>query len=348
MTTNAYGDWIPVVPTQDIGTIVLVDSRQADVWQAAIDTVATASIDGSQARETCSELHRIVEHDLDQIRHQDHGDQLIADEATDDLFGHTRYDAELLCKAGTIDQPSPLNGLLRHVPHIAVTDVFPAVSVIAAVLLVATTIHATGADSAENWALVVALATICLTAGAGSVLLSRTRRRELLDLDIGPQIQCADGSRRRTIEAGTNTDLANLMRELHDAVPDLTDPLWDLYEQTTDIAEEAALRQAAISQKELQSYNDGIGFKVARIERELAQRKHRAIERQKIQRELETGPSGADDAAAAGLAARLAELDRAWDIILPDSRPNTPDNGDTDNDGPDSQDPGQSPEEKRQ
>jgi hypothetical protein len=326
MTIHAYGDWIPVVPTQDVGTIVLVDSRQADVWQAAVDTIATASIDGSQGRETCRDLHKIVERELDQIRHQDHGDQLIADEATDDLFGRTRYDAELLCRAGAIDQPSPLNGLLRHVPHIAVTDVFPAVSVIAAVLLVATTIHATGTDSPENWVLVVALATICLTTGAGSVLLSRMRRSELLDLDIGPQLQCTDGSRRRTIEAGTNTDLANLMRELHDTVPELTDPLWDLYEQTTDIAEEAALRQAAVSQKELQSYNDGIGIRVARIERELAYRKNRVIERQKIQRELESGPPGADDDAAAGLAARLAELDRAWDVILPDSRPSIPDN----------------------
>lgn len=317
---NRYRNWIPDAPAEQVGTQILVDPRQARVWQDSLDHFDElvrrhGPLDrttlGHWSRQLRSALSAAVTardtgQESGQHEHRD------AETAAQDMYGLTRTDVALLATAGTLDQPAPSAGLQVIGPTRGLHPraLLPVAVVVAVIVTAASVIAGPPALAAASTTVTVGLA-------AAWVWAWRSRRRAELDVTVGPQITGADNVARRTLTIGVNPALSDLSRELH-AATDLSDPLWDLYEQLTELADEAALHARAAGTATVRAYQDGLAQLAGRIERGIAARTHHHRDTATLARDLYNSV-GLDDVTAAGLRERLTALDRQWDTLLPET-----------------------------
>lgn len=94
------------------------------------------------------------------------------------------------------------------------------------------------------------------------------------------------------------------------------DVLWELWEDLTETAEEAAVQWDTAGPRQRQVYNDHIAEVAGRIERQVSDRTAQQVDTGAIAAELQAPDSQADAEQAALLQRRLADKTRLWDGIV--------------------------------
>jgi hypothetical protein len=131
---------------------------------------------------------------------------------------------------------------------------------------------------------------------------------------------------------GNNPCIRIIWRRVADHTVDLDDILWDIYEDLTELADEAARRRDHAGPAELGAYNDGIAELAGKIRRiceqrdtaEAAKEAEAATEeefRREALDELTAGDANRDDENAELLQKRLTDKAQMWDRIVPDDAP---------------------------
>jgi hypothetical protein len=125
------------------------------------------------------------------------------------------------------------------------------------------------------------------------------------------------GEKENTVlRVGENHLIHDTWITLRDHADDYDDVLWGIWEDLTELADEAARRQDDVGQAQRQVYNDGIAALAGKISRLCEQRDAAAVDEEAIIDEL-TAP--AEDNELAGLLQRrLTDNTRMWDLIIPD------------------------------
>lgn len=119
-----------------------------------------------------------------------------------------------------------------------------------------------------------------------------------------------------SLRIGDNTLIRETWGTLCDHVDESDDVLWDIWEDLTDLADEAAHQRNNVGPAQLQVYNDSIADLAAKITRLCEERDATAVDNEEILAEL-TAPAD-DDELADLLQQRLTDKARMWDRIAPD------------------------------
>lgn len=231
-------DWLPKGPARKYGTNILINYRQADAWASAQrnarDNILPLS-DGAERARLGKYLLELVRKDIAESHETAPDTALNSQEVTDDLFGMTVEDVQLLVQAGQISQPLGEDLLLGE-PDLRLP------SLGAGAILVAAALISVLAGSGIVMPIMVPAA---IVAGITFMLIFgiQTHRRDALT-EHGPAVPLPAGGKRREFTTGEHEDLAALMWDVYKAADGWTDPIWGFYEQITELAMAAADRQA--------------------------------------------------------------------------------------------------------
>lgn len=302
------GPWVPEHRVETVGTHVLIDARQARIWEYAIedaDDVALTEHDGRERDRKVGDIHHRAWREIEQIHDNGPDPDVSPAEITDIMFGRTRQDVELLMLAGTIRQPYPPSALMARIREpVNSAPLWAAGGV-------ATGFWGIREGVAGDWfsmALLLVIAA-CLMVLAGVSHWKRKIDRD--DLQSGPEVKKKDGTKTRTLTVGINENLADLMRDLYEEVPDTTDLVWGAYEELTAAADDVAVKRDVLSPTELAAAERDIKQLARRIDFDIMQRRRKRLEERQIQRELtqrsETDPLGRS----------LGDPNDRWKGILP-------------------------------
>lgn len=302
------GSWVPERRAETVGTEVLIDAREARIWGWAIedtDRVARTEYDSNERRKKVDAIHRQTWREIEQVRDKGPDPDLSPAEITDDMYGRTRQDVELLMSAGTIGQPYPPSALMARIREPVNSAPLWAAGGIA------TGFWGIREGVAGDWFAMALLLVIaaCLMVLAG---VSHWKRKiDRNDLQSGPEVKKKDGTKTRTLTVGINENLADLMRDLYEEVPDTTDLVWGAYEELTAAADDVAVKRDMLSPTELAAEERDIKQLARRIDFDIMQRRRKKLEERQIQRELtqrsETDPLGRS----------LGDPNDRWKGILP-------------------------------
>lgn len=302
------GSWVPERRAETVGTEVLIDAREARIWGWAIedtDRVARTEYDSNERRKKVDAIHRQTWREIEQVRDKGPDPDLSPAEITDDMYGRTRQDVELLISAGTIGQPYPPSALTARIKD----PINPAPVLVASAVASVVLGVFQAADSA--WAAMSIHLVVAVFLLACGGFMHWKRKVDLDDLQIGPAVKMKDGAKTRHFTAGINENLAELMRDLYKEVPDTTDLVWGAYEELTAAADDVAVKRDMLSPTELAAAERDIKQLARRIDFDIMQRRRKKLEERQIQRELtqrsETDPLGES----------LGDPNDRWKGILP-------------------------------
>lgn len=116
------------------------------------------------------------------------------------------------------------------------------------------------------------------------------------------------------LRVGENEALSKIAVMLTENATGTGDVLWDMWEDLTELADEAAAARQDAGPAQLTVYNDNIAAMANRIERVIEQRQASEVDAQEALVELE---SHSDTEMAALLAERLTQKNQMWDRLAP-------------------------------
>lgn len=289
---TTHHSWIPARHTESVPSWELVDENGSLVFQQHLTDIIAEDTSASGPEGVLDEQQwtqrQMARESLARQRAVSSMKQPAIDEGTAashhavpepflDLYGRSRQDACLAVQAGMVPEPTAgdtanwsQNRTLRPVGRFsAVLTAFAAMFGSSAMFTVSLTSQAgdTGSSFFTS-AVTTFIMAVLIAGGAGVGITIESAGRS------GPRVIDDAGQQHRGFNGGRHTELAKLMRQVHHttATTDhggVDDPLWDLWESVTELADEATTVPSRDSQGR---YDEAIGQIVEKIHQVIADR----------------------------------------------------------------------------